>query len=83
MLAHTSLSSVAVCNCQSRNFAVRMGSNQSTSGMGLNSGKSKWRRLSKQFLCRGKRVSVASAADSMVSVDDEDVERNLLKAGAV
>ena len=51
--------------------------------MGLNSGKSKWRRLAKQFLCRGKRLSVASAADSMVSVDDEDVERNLLKAGAV
>ncbi|CAE7825273.1 unnamed protein product [Symbiodinium sp. CCMP2592] len=28
---------------------------------------------------RGSRVSVASAADSMVSVDDEDVEKNLLK----
>ena len=28
---------------------------------------------------QGKRMSVASVADSMVSVDDEDVEKNLLK----
>ena len=38
-------------------------------------------RVCRNYLhCQGSRVSVASAADSMVSVDDEDVEKNLLKA---